>query len=145
MKSESLGILGYDSFHFAVENLQRSRVFYTDRFDFDEVARAGSTLVQKSGQVSTVFGAGDVRVCVSTPLHEDCKAARYLRRHPAGIMSQSFRVEDLDRAYELLEQRGAAILADPIDDRTSSGGRYRAFEIATPLGAVAFRSVEPHH
>src|SRR5438552_15002651 len=31
------------------------------------------SLVQKSGQMSAVFGAGDVRVCVSTPLHEDCK------------------------------------------------------------------------
>jgi 4-hydroxyphenylpyruvate dioxygenase len=142
MQSGSLGILGFDSFHFAVENLERSRLFYTNRFDFDEVARAGHKLVEKSGQVSAVFGAGDVRVCVSTPLHEDCKAARYLRRHPAGIMSLSFRVEDLDRAYKLLEQRGAAILAEPIDDRTSSGGRYRAFEIATPLGDVAFRYVE---
>src|SRR5262245_53585923 len=145
MRTESLSILEFDSFHFAVENLERSRLFYTSRFDFDEVARADHRLVQKSGQVSAVFGAGDVRGCVSTPLHEDCKAARYLRRHPAGIMSLSFRVEDLDRAYELLEKRSAAILADPIDDRTSSGGRYRAFEIATPLGAVAFRSVEPHH
>jgi 4-hydroxyphenylpyruvate dioxygenase len=142
MKSESLGILGYDSFHFAVENIERSRVFYTHRFDFDEVARAGGTLVQKSGQVSAVFGAGDVRVCVSTPLHEDCKAARYLRRHPAGIMSLSFRVEDLDRTYAILEQRGASILSDPIDVRNSSGGRYRSFEIATPLGDVAFRYVE---
>ncbi len=142
MRNESLGILGFDSFHFAVENLERSRLFYTDRFDFDEVAKAGHKLVEKSGQVSAVFGAGDVRVCVSTPLHEDCKAARYLRRHPAGIMSLSFRVEDLDRTYKLLEQRGAAILAEPIEDRTSTGGRYRAFEIATPLGDVAFRYVE---
>jgi 4-hydroxyphenylpyruvate dioxygenase len=142
MRNESLGVLGFDSFHFAVENLERSRLFYTHRFDFDEVARAGHKLVEKSGQVSAVFGAGDVRVCVSTPLHEDCKAARYLRRHPAGIMSLSFRVEDLDRTYKLLEERGAAILADPIEDRTASGGRYRAFEIATPLGDVAFRYVE---
>src|SRR5262245_15670291 len=142
---ESLGIIGFDSVHFAVENLERSKQFYREKLDFDEVAHASELLVKRSGQSSTVFGAGDVRVCVSTPLHEDCRAARYLRRHPAGIMSLSFRVEDLDRAYELLEQRGAAILADPIDDRTSSGGRYRAFEIATPLGAVAFRSVEPHH
>jgi 4-hydroxyphenylpyruvate dioxygenase len=142
MGKESLGILGFDSFHYAVENLERSRLFYTERFDFDEVARAGHALMQKSGQVSAVYGAGDVRVCVSTPLHQDCKAARYLRRHPAGIMSLSFRVEDLDRTYELLDQRGAAFLADPIEDRTSSGGRYRAFEIATPLGDVAFRYVE---
>src|ERR1051325_9619744 len=99
MRMESLGILGFDSFHFAVENLERSRLFYTERFDFDEVARAGLALVEQSGQVSAVFGAGDVRVCVSTPLHEDCKAARYLRRYPARLMSLSFRVEDLDRTY----------------------------------------------
>jgi len=142
MGKESLGILGFDSFHFAVENLERSRLFYTERFDFDSVARAGDLLVEKSGQVSSVFGAGEVRVCVSTPLHQDCKAARYLRRHPAGIMSLSFRVEDLDRTYKLLDERGASFLADPIEDRTSSGGRYRAFEIATPLGDVAFRYVE---
>ena len=139
---ESLGIIGFDSFHFAVENLERSRIFYREKLDFDEVARAGELLVQRSGQASTVFGAGDVRVCVSTPLHEDCRAARYLRRHPAGIMSLSFRVEDLDRTLFLLEQRGATVLADPIEDRDASGGRYRSFEIATPLGDVAFRYIE---
>jgi 4-hydroxyphenylpyruvate dioxygenase len=142
MRSDSLGILGFDSFHFAVENLDRSRLFYTERFDFDELARAGHGLVEKSGQVSAVFGSGDVRVCVSTPLHQDCRAARYLRRHPDGIMSLSFRVQDLDRTYRLLDERGAAILADPIEHRSSDGGRYRAFEIATPLGDVAFRYVE---
>src|SRR4051812_13707803 len=98
---ESLGIIGFDSFHFAVENLERSKSFYRQRLDFDEVAHAGELLVKRSGQTSTVFGAGDVRVCVSTPLHEDCRAARYLRRHPAGIMSLSFRVEDLDKTMRL--------------------------------------------
>jgi 4-hydroxyphenylpyruvate dioxygenase len=139
---ESLGILGFDSFHFAVENLDRSKSFYRQKLDFDEIAHAGELLVKRSGQTSTVFGAGDVRVCVSTPLHEDCRAARYLRRHPAGIMSLSFRVEDLDKTMHLLEERGATVLADPFEDRDSSGGRYRSFEIATPLGDVAFRYVE---
>ena len=49
MRNESLGVLGFDSFHFAVENLERSRLFYTYRFDFDEVARGGHKLVEKSG------------------------------------------------------------------------------------------------
>src|SRR5260370_41299038 len=102
MPSESLGILGFDSFHFAVENLDRSRVFYTERFDFDEIARASHRLVEKSGQVSAVFGSGDVRVCVSTPLHQDCRAARHLRRPPPRIMSLSFPRGDLARAYALL-------------------------------------------
>jgi 4-hydroxyphenylpyruvate dioxygenase len=57
-------------------------------------------------------------------------------------MSLSFRVEDLDRTLRVLESRGATVLADPIEDRDASGGKYRSFEIATPLGDVAFRYVE---
>ena len=85
MTAEHCGILGYDSFHFVVENAARSRGFYADRLDFKEVARASDDLALRSGQQSTVYGAGDVRVCVSTPLREGSKAARYLKRHPAGV------------------------------------------------------------
>jgi 4-hydroxyphenylpyruvate dioxygenase len=139
---DHIGITGYDSFHFVVENLERSRAFYTEKFDFKEVARAGDELAARSGQQSTVFGAGEVRVCVSTPLSQHSKAARYLRRHPAGVMSLSFRVEDLDRTIAFLEKRGGTFLADPVEDKDARGGRYRCVEIATPLGDVAFRFVE---
>lgn len=142
MPKNNLGILSYDSFHFAVENIERSHAFYTQKLDFAEVARSGAALTQRSGQESRVFAAGDVRVCVSTPLRQECKAARYLRRHPAGVMSLSFRVEDLDFTRETLEKRGATLLDEPYEERDANGGRYRAFEIATPLGDVAFRFVE---
>lgn len=59
-----IGIVAYDSLHFVVENLERSRAFYTQKFDFKEVARAGDELTQRSGQQSVVFGAGDARVRV---------------------------------------------------------------------------------
>jgi len=137
-----IGIIGYDSFHFVVENLERSRAFYTQKFDFKEVARAGDELTQRSGQQSTVFGAGDARVCVSTPLSQASKAARFLGRHPAGVMSLSFRVTNLDETIAFLEQRGGTFLSDPIEDKDARGGTYRAVEIATPLGDVAFRFVE---
>jgi 4-hydroxyphenylpyruvate dioxygenase len=138
----SLGILGYDSFHFVVEDLERSRVFYTERFDFQEVAHAGAELVKRSGQESRVFGAGDVRVCVSTPLRQTSKASRYLARHPAGVMSLSFRVKDLDHTMKLLGERGGTFLGEPIDRKDERGGRYRSVEIATPLGDVNFRFVQ---
>ncbi len=141
MSSEHIGILSYDSFHFVVENLERSRAFYTDNFDFKEVARASDELVARSGQQSVVFGAGDVRVCVSTPLQQQSKAARYLQRHPAGVMSLAFRVKNLDDTIAFLEQRGGTFLADPYEDK-DAGGSYRSVEIATPLGDVAFRFVE---
>jgi 4-hydroxyphenylpyruvate dioxygenase len=142
MAGEHIGITGYDSFHFVVENLERSRQFYLERFDFTEVARAGDDLVSRGGQQSIVLGAGDVRVCVSTPLRQQSKASRYLKRHPAGVMSLGFRVNDLDATMAFLEKRGGTFLADPLEDHDPSGGRYRSVEIATPLGDVAFRFVE---
>jgi len=141
-RENSIGILGYDSFHFVVENLERSRQFYTRRFGFKEVAKASADLTERSGQQSVVFGAGDVRVCVSTPLSQKSKASRYLRRHPDGVMSLAFRVENLDHTMAFLDKRGGTFLSDPIDETDDKGGRYRSFEIATPLGDVAFRFVE---
>jgi 4-hydroxyphenylpyruvate dioxygenase len=125
-----------------VENLDRSRKFYTEKFDFKEVARAGDELTSRSGQQSVVFGAGDVRVCVSTPLGQHSKASRFLKRHPSGVMSLSFRVKNLDETMAFLEARGGTFLSDPVEDKDSRGGSYRAVEIATPLGDVAFRFVE---
>jgi 4-hydroxyphenylpyruvate dioxygenase len=139
---DSLGLIGYDSFHFVVEDLERSRAFYTQKLDFKEVARAGDDLVQRGGQQAVVFGAGDVRVCVSTPLSRTSKASRYLHRHPAGVMSLSFRVKDLDRSIAFLDKRGGTLLADPMESKDERGGTYRSVEIATPLGDVAFRLVE---
>jgi 4-hydroxyphenylpyruvate dioxygenase len=139
---EHLGLLGYDSLHFVVENLDRSRKFYTEKFDFKEVARAGDELTSRSGQQSVVFGAGDVRVCVSTPLGQQSKASRFLQRHPSGVMSLSFRVKNLDDTMAFLDARGGTFLSDPVEDKDSRGGSYRAVEVATPLGDVAFRFVE---
>jgi len=140
--TERLGLLGYDSYHFVVENIERSRHFYEDVLDFKEVARASNDLVQRSGQQSIVFGAGDARVCVSTPLTQASKATRYLKRHPSGVMSLSFRVKSLDHAIQFLEKRGGTLLADPFEHKDDRGGTYRSVEIATPLGDVAFRFIE---
>ena len=142
MTADSIGILGFDSFHFVVESFERSRKFYEEVFDFKEVARAGDELTQRSGQQSITYGAGDVRVCLSTPLTQASKAARYLKRHPAGVMSLGFRVKSVDQTLAFLERRGGTILADPYEEKDERGGTYRSFEIATPLGDVAFRFVE---
>jgi 4-hydroxyphenylpyruvate dioxygenase len=141
-RENGIGIIGYDSLHFVVENLERSREFYTRRFGFKEVARSSADLSARGGQESVVFGAGDVRVCVSTPLSQKSKAARYLRRHPDGVMSLSFRVENLEQTMAFLEKRGGTFLSEPVVDKDAKGGSYRSFEIATPLGDVAFRFIE---
>jgi 4-hydroxyphenylpyruvate dioxygenase len=138
---KSLGLLGYESYTFVVENLERSRAFYTQKFDFREIAHSSNELIRSSGQESAVFAAGEARVVVTTPLSERSAAARYLRRHPAGICTLSFRVKNLDQAREFLAARDATFL-DEVEDVTDANGRYRSFSIATALGDVAFRFVE---
>jgi 4-hydroxyphenylpyruvate dioxygenase len=140
--TERIGLLGYDSYHFVVEDIERSRKFYENILDFREVARASDELVARSGQQSVVFGAGEARVCVSTPLTQTSKAARYLGRHPSGVMSLSFRVKNLDHTIAFLEKRHGTLLADPFEHKDERGGKYRSVEIATPLGDVAFRFIE---
>jgi 4-hydroxyphenylpyruvate dioxygenase len=146
MARENFGLLGYDSYHFAVTDLERSRRFYSEKFGFTEMARASKELVERTGQQSIVFGAGTVRTVISTPAPNhpkaaECKAARYLRRHPAGVMSLSFLVQDVEKAWDILESRGATMLGEITEDRDGNGS-YRQFEIATPLGDVAFRYIQ---
>jgi catechol 2,3-dioxygenase-like lactoylglutathione lyase family enzyme len=59
--AESLGILGYDSFHFIVSDIARSRRFYTDAMGFTEVAAASAAKVKKGGEEASVFGSGQIR------------------------------------------------------------------------------------
>jgi 4-hydroxyphenylpyruvate dioxygenase len=142
MASTSLGLLGYESYTFIVENLERSRKFYANKFDFREIARASQSWKETHGQEAVIFGAGEVRVLVVAPLTQSSAAARYLRRHPAGVATLSFRVKNLDQARAFLAERHATFLDLDEDERDSQGGRYRSFSIATPLGEATFRFVE---
>jgi len=136
-----LGLLGFDGFDFAVANLPRSRQFYVERMDFAEVERASPEMVERSGQETSVFEAGEIRVAVSSPVRASAPMAAYLTRHPAGVTGLAFRVSSVDRAWRVLATRGATFLGEPTEAE-GEGGMYRAFEIATPLGDVVFRFVE---
>jgi 4-hydroxyphenylpyruvate dioxygenase len=139
--SQSLGLVGYDSFHFIVSDLERSRRFYAEALGFTEVARASAAKAERGGEKAHVFGAGQIRVLVSTPARPDSRAARYLRIHPDGISSLAFRVRDIEAAWRFLEPRGATFLSGVVTDE-AEGGRFRTFSIATPLDDVTFRFIE---
>lgn len=141
-KTSGLGLLGFDSFHFLVSDLDRSHEFYTKLLDWPLVARAGRELKERSGQESNVYSAGDIRVVVSTPRVPRGRAATYLRNHPDGISSISFRVKNIEQTWDALAPRGATFLTDIETYHDDQGGSYRRFLIATPLGDVAYRFVE---
>lgn len=140
--SEELGIIGVDSFHYFVREPDRSHRFYTERFGWQEVARASEPMVVATGQRSHVYQAGTIRVVVSSPERPDCRAARYLRHHPAGVGSLTFRVADLDRAWSFLAERDGTPIHGIRETRDGQGGRYRHFSVTTALGDVTFRFCE---
>ena len=141
-ESAGLGLLGFDSFHFLVSDIERSDQFYTKLLDWPLVATAGKELTERSAQRSNVYSAGDIRVVVSTPLSDRGRAATYLRNHPDGVSSISFRVKDVDQTWDFLAPRGATFLSDIETYRDEDGGTYRRFVIATPLGDLSYRFVE---
>jgi 4-hydroxyphenylpyruvate dioxygenase len=138
---DSLGIIGYDSFHFVVSDLARSRRFYAEALGFTELARSSREKAERGGEEASVFGAGQIRVLVSTPSRKDSRAARYLRIHPDGISSLALRVKDVEAAWKFLDSRGATFLSDIVTD-TAPEGSFRTFNIATPLDDVTFRFIE---
>jgi 4-hydroxyphenylpyruvate dioxygenase len=140
-KLEPIGLVRVEALHYYVHDLARSRRFYTERLDFAESARSSAALEQEGHQRSAVFEAGGVRVVVSAPVGEGGRAWRYLRKHPDGIGSVIFEVEDAARCFRLLEGRGGTPITD-VEEHRDDGGTLRTFHITTPLGDTTFRFVE---
>jgi 4-hydroxyphenylpyruvate dioxygenase len=137
-KLESLGIKRLEGIHYYVRNLERSRQFYTGRLDFAETWRSSAELEQRGRQRTACFSAGDIHVACSAPLGTGGRAARFLGKHPDGVGTLIFEVEDIDKTFRLLDQRGGT----PIDDITAfkqGSGTLRQFSITTPFGDCTFR------
>jgi len=141
-KLAPLGIQRLEGLHYYVHDLERSRTFYTQKLDFAETWRSSPELERASGQRSACFAAGNAVVVCSAPIDPPPqargRAARFLTKHPDGVGTLIFEVEDAARTFALLEERGGT----PIDDVTTyqdDGGTLRQFSITTPFGDCTFR------
>ena len=140
-KLESLGLRKVESIHYYVKDLARSRKLYCDMMDFAELGESSPELTESGRQKSVLFQAGDCNIICSEPVGEGGRAHRYLRKHPDGIGTIAFEVEDIEKVFRLLDQRGGT----PIDDIQTfkdAGGTLRTFSITTPFGDTTFRFVE---
>jgi len=138
---EPLGIVRLEALHYYVHDVERSRRFYTERLDFAEVAASGPELERDGHQRSALFQGGDVKILVSAPLGDGGRAWRWLRKHPDGVGTVVFEVEDAERCFRLLEARGGTPVTDVLTYE-DDGGTLRTFNITTPLGDTTFRFVE---
>jgi 4-hydroxyphenylpyruvate dioxygenase len=137
----ALGIRRIEAIHYYVRDLARSRRFYTEKLDFAEVARSSEALAQRGRQDALVFEAGACRVLCSSPRGAGGQAHRYLEKHPDGVGSIVLEVEDIERAFALLEQRGGTPVHD-VRTTEGAGGWFKTFLITTPFGDTTFRFVE---
>ncbi|MBX3157769.1 MAG: VOC family protein [Deltaproteobacteria bacterium] len=138
----TIGIKRLEGIHWYVRDLERSRSFYTGKLDFAETWRSSPELEAKGRQRSACFSAGNINVIVSSPLPhgagEASRAARFLSKHPDGVGTLVFEVEDAERAFRVIEARGGTPIAD-IETFTDDGGTLRQFSITTPFGDCTFR------
>ena len=141
MKLEPIGIRRLEALHYYVHDLERSRRFYTMMMDFAETAVSSPEHDQALHQRSALFEAGGVRVLVSQPTATGTSdASLFLRKHPDGVGMLVFEVEDIDRTFRLVEERGGTPTTDVITVREGPGS-FRTFGITTPFGDTEFRFV----
>jgi 4-hydroxyphenylpyruvate dioxygenase len=137
-KLAPLGIKRLEGIHWYVHDLERSRQFYTQKFDFAETWRSTPELEKQGRQKSACFSAGNINIVCSSPIGEGGRAHRFLQKHPDGVGTLIFEVEDAERTFALLEERGGTAI-DDIQTFQDDGGTLRQFSITTPFGDCTFR------
>jgi 4-hydroxyphenylpyruvate dioxygenase len=141
-KVESLGIKRLESVHYYVHDLERSRRFYTEVMDFAEIGESSEELTKAGRQKSLAFMAGNAVIVCIEPRGEGGRAWRWLRKHPDGVGTLNFEVEDVEKTFRLLEGRGGT----PIDEvrrfKDRKGNEIAFFAITTPFGDASFRFIE---
>jgi len=137
-KNSPVGLKRIEGIHYYVSDLERSRRFYVDKLDFAESWRSTPEMEAKGRQKSAAFHAGNINIVCSSPVGAGGRAARFLAKHPDGVGTLAFEVEDIDRTFALIEERGGTII-DDIQTFEDDGGKLRQFSITTPFGDTTFR------
>jgi 4-hydroxyphenylpyruvate dioxygenase len=136
-----LGIQRIEALHYYVRDLERTRRFFVDKLDFAELGTSGPGLEREGRQRSAAFRAGEALFVIHEPIGEGGRASRYLRKHPEGVGTVVFEVEEIDRAFRLLDERGGTLITD-VQRFSEDGGTLAMFSITTPFGDTTFRFVE---
>ena len=140
---ESLGIVKVESVHWYVKDMARTRRFYTELMDFQELGVSSPELTRRGRQESVVFNAGDVNLICSAPVGEGGRAWRWLQKHPEGVGTINYQVKDVEKTWKLLEARGGTIIDDQLQRFTDDkGGKLSFFSITTPFGNTTFRFIQ---
>jgi 4-hydroxyphenylpyruvate dioxygenase len=138
---EPLGIRKIAALVYYVRDLDRVRNFMLGKLDFAELGESSEQLTERGRQKSVLFQAGDVNLVVCAPRGEGGRAWRYLRKHPEGVGTVVFDVDNIEHTFRLLDERGGTMISD-IERFSDEGGSLAMFSITTPFGDTTFRFME---
>ena len=141
MARPSLGIQRIQALHYYVHDLERTRRFFVDKLDFVELGSSGPGVEREGRQRSAAFRAGEALYVIHQPIGEGGRAWRYLRKHPEGVGTVVLDVEEIDRTFRLLDERGGTFITD-VQRFSDDGGTLAMFSVTTPFGDTTFRFVE---
>ena len=140
-RKESLGIQRVSSLHMFVRDLDRSRDHYVKNLDFAEIAVSTPEFEMEHRARASVVQAGGVRFVFAEPLGSKGESFHWLQKHPEGVGRIVFDVDDAERAFSILLQRGATPVTG-LERRNVEGGIVTWFDIATAFGDTLFRFIQ---
>ena len=136
-----LGIRRIESLMYYVNDLARVRRFFVDQLDFAEIGGSTPQLEVDGRQRSAAFQAGECIIVCIEPVGDGGRASRFLKKHPEGVGTVVYEVDDIDETFRLLDERGGTMISD-VQTFTDVGGTLKMFSITTPFGDTTFRFVQ---
>ncbi|MEM6453852.1 MAG: 4-hydroxyphenylpyruvate dioxygenase [Acidobacteriota bacterium] len=108
-----------------VGNAKQASFFYRNAFGFSQVAYAGLETGCRT-YTAHVLEQGQARMIIKSPLGGEGEIADHVRRHGDGVKDIAFHVDDVDRTFEAVLDRGAEPFEEPHDVEDEHGTVRRA-------------------
>ncbi|MFJ8677101.1 4-hydroxyphenylpyruvate dioxygenase [Streptomyces sp. NPDC093589] len=117
-----------DHVEFYVGDVKQSAHYYCGTYGFRVVAEAGPR-TGLAGARSLVLAHGGVRIVLTSGLHADHPAARFVRRHGDGVRDVALRTSDAAGDFARAVAAGADAVAEP-ETFEDAGGRVTRATVA---------------
>lgn len=126
-----------DHLAIAVDDLEAAVAFYRDRLGFLEAERR-ATEGKKTGMVSAVMTAGDLKVVLLQGTSAESQVSRYVAEYGPGVQHVAFAVEGIEHVVEDLKRRGLPFDTGVIE----AAGLKQAFSKRDPISGMMFELIE---
>lgn len=138
VQPSSIGLKSVSSVQLYVRHFDRWRDYYLRNLDFSEVAVSTPEFEREHQARACAVEAGLARFVILAPTAAEGEAFRWLQKHPEGVGCVAFEVEDVERTFALLSERGGTPTGG-IQRREGEQGTIRWFDVVTPIGDTLFR------